>query len=348
MKTSKSLFGMLIVTILFASCSSTNLLTLSVSEPAPVYLSENIQAIGIVNRSLPSDDNVELDKLDKLFSAEGKNLDKEAANIAVKSLTDELQKMNRFSDVTVIDNVSLRHKGIDVFPATISWEEIDKMCVDSDVNAIYELSFFDTDATVTYEVVPVELKGPLGIKIPAIENHATVNTLIKTGWRIYDPQNRYILDEYLINDRVITTGKGINPAKALEAILGRKDAVFQVSNHIGYVYALRILPYSIRVNRDYYVRGTNNFKIGKRRAQTGDWDGAAELWEQEISNPKMKIAGRAYYNMAIINEINGDLDAAVDWASRSYTDYKNKKALRYINILKYRINKRDQLEQQMN
>ncbi len=29
----------------------------------------------------------------------------------------------------------------------------------------------------------------------------------------------------------------------------------------------------------------------------------------------MKIAGRAHYNMAIINEINGDLETAKQWAT---------------------------------
>ena len=71
--------------------------------------------------------------------------------------------------------------------------------------------------------------------------------------------------------------------------------------------------YRIRVARRYYVRGTTNFKIAKHRAQTGNGDGAAELCNKEVSNPKRKVAGRACYNMAIINEINDDLNAAVEW-----------------------------------
>jgi hypothetical protein len=134
--------------------------------------------------------------------------------------------------------------------------------------------------------------------------------------------------------------------KAYEAIAGRKEAVLEVSRAIGQRYASRILPYSIRVQRVYFVRGTNNFKIAKRRAQTGNWNGAAELWEQEVLNPKRKVAGRATYNMAIINEINGDLDAAIGWASKSYADYRNKEALHYLNILKNRKARIQQLQLQ--
>jgi len=150
----------------------------------------------------------------------------------------------------------------------------------------------------------------------------------------------------LFNEQVVLSGRGINPVKAMETIIGRKEAVLRQSIRMGQNYASRILPYYIRVSRTYYVRGTNNFKIGKRRAQTGNWDGAAELWEKDIDHPKTKIAGRAAYNMAIINEINGDLNKAIEWASKSYTDYNNKNALSYLKVLKQRLNKNEQLRQQ--
>jgi hypothetical protein len=90
------------------------------------------------------------------------------------------------------------------------------------------------------------------------------------------------------------------------------------------------------VTRDYFVKGTNNLEIAKRKAQTGKWDEAGKLWELETENPKIKIAGRACYNMAIINEINGSLDDALGWAQKSWEDYKTRQALKYIRILENR------------
>ena len=337
----------LVISIILCSCSSTNSLTISVTEPAPVYVPSNIKTVGIVNRSLPLKKNENIDKLDKILSAEGKDLDKDGAHESVVGLFDELKNNNKFSEVKIIDSVDVRSPGAGVFPSALSWKTIERICYENNVDAIFVLSFYDTDAKINYKAVPIEIDGPLGIKIPAVEHHAIIATLIKTGWRIYDPANKFILDEYLVNENMVLTGAGINPVRAIEAIMGRKEAVLQLSNSIGHNYALRILPYRIRVSRHYYVRGTNNFKIAKRRAQTGKWDEAAELWDKEVSNLKRKVAGRACYNMAIINEINGDLNAAVEWASKSYTDYKNKKALRYLNVLKYRIERNMQLQQQM-
>jgi len=60
----------------------------------------------------------------------------------------------------------------------------------------------------------------------------------------------------------------------------------------------------------------------------------------------MKIAGRATYNMAIINEINGDLDAALGWAQKAYEDYNIKPALEYVRILENRKVKSDIVAEQ--
>ncbi len=107
------------------------------------------------------------------------------------------------------------------------------------------------------------------------------------------------------------------------------------------------MPYRSRVTRDYYVRGTDQFRIARRKAQTGNWDGAAALWQQETDHPKAKVAGRACYNMAIISEINGELDQAIGWAQKAYETYNNKLALRYIQMLERRKIKTEILNDQV-
>ena len=50
--------------------------------------------------------------------------------------------------------------------------------------------------------------------------------------------------------------------------------------------------------------------------------------------------------MAIINEINGNINQAIKWAEDSYTLFNNKKALHYLNTLKVRKAKIDELNRQ--
>lgn len=336
----------MLLAIMMVSCQSMNNLTMSVTEPAPVYIPSTIENIGLLNRSLASTKNKPLDDIDKIFSIEGKNLDNDGASYTLQGIKDILEKDTQYARIKMVSSNKIENPGMGIFPSALPWKTINNLCQENDLDGIITLSFYDTDTQVAYKTKTVEKLNAFGITIPMIEHEATISTNIKAGFRIYDNINKVIRDE-IVTDRWITSiGKGINPLKAIEAIMGRKEALLQMSTKMGQDYVYRTYPFKVRVTRQYYVKGSKNFETGKRRAQTGNWDGAAELWEEELNNPKNKIAGYACYNMAIINEINGDLDSAMTWASKAYTDYEDKNALRYLNILKKRKNRNTPLKKQ--
>ena len=320
---------------------------MSAVEPAPITLSKDVTRIGVINRSLPSEGNKTVDKIDKILSAEGLNLDQHGSEAAIIALKDQLGYNTAIEEIVIIEDKAHLRKGLSVFPSTLTWNEIEILCEEYKVDALFSLAFYDTDTKVSYKATMMEIPNDLGVKVSVPAHELTLNTLIENGWRVYDPYNRRVADELTFSDHVVATGAGINPIKAYEAIIGRREAVLHQSKYMGMDYAKRLLPYKHRVNRDYFVRGTDNFKIAQRRAQAGDWDGAADLWQLETTNQDPKVAGRACFNMAISNEINGNLDEAMQWASKSYTDYNNNYALGYLNTLKYRARQKAVLNQQL-
>jgi hypothetical protein len=340
----KKHFIILITGLIFFSCK-TQQLYLSVIEPAPVTLPPYIKNVGVINRSIPTDETKGLDVIDKVLSLEGVNLDKEGAMESVRGLSDELLNNSRFTEVKTLNDIDFRTSALTDFPTPLTWEIVRQICTETKTDALFSLEKFDTDTHLNYSTRKVDVKTPLGT-IPGIEHQANMETLVKTGWRIYDPASKRILDEYIYNESISFSGRGINPLLAASALVGRKDAVNQVSNKAGHGYAMRIIPIRLRVMRDYYVKGTDNFKIARRKAQVGKWDEAGLLWEKETTNPSSRISGRASYNMAIINEINGDLDSALKWAQKSYEDTNNKLALRYVRIIENRRYKNEVLKMQ--
>jgi hypothetical protein len=325
----------ILISVSLYSCASTELVRLSVLEPAPVTLPGHIKNIGVINRSEVAEQNKVVEVVDKIFSLEGRDLDKEGAQASIAGLENELIKNNRFTGVKTIDDARLKSPVPGVFPSPLTWDVVEKICRENNTDALFALELFDTDSKISYAADPVTINTPLG-KVLGVEHRATMLTTVKAGWRIYDPVARNILDVLPVSGKMVFTGKGINPVKAAGALMGRKEALKQVSNKAGQDYAFRIIPYWLRVSRDYYVRGTDNFRMARRKAQTGNWNDAAAIWEKETTNDKSKVAGRACYNMAIINEINGNLDGAIQWAQKSYEDYNNKLALRYVKILENR------------
>jgi|SRR5450432_250807 len=332
------------ITLACYSCSSTNIMSLSVMEPAPVSIPAQIKTVAVVNRSKASESTQTIDAIHKALSLETNHLQEAGSLASMQGLSDELMKNNRFTAVKFL-NTDLRSYGAGVFPSALPWDSVEKICRENNSDALFSLELFDTESKIKYAAVPTNINVGVA-SLPAIEHQVSMTTSVKTGWRIYDPSNRVILDEYVIGRDISSSGSGINPVVAASALAGRIEAVKEVSGQAGQAYASRILPYWIRVSRDYFVAGNDDFSTAKRKAQSGNWDGAASIWLQETKNPDGNLAGRACYNMAIIDEINGDLDGAIQWAQKSYEDYKNKLALRYLNILRYRKRQYELLKSQ--
>ncbi len=338
------LFSFVLFALIISSCK-TDLVFMSVQEPAPVSMPSYIKKVGVLDRSQASEETKKANVIDQVLSIEGPELDKEGAIESITGLKDELMKNDRFMEVILLNDLGLRTVGAGVFPSALPWETVQKICTANGLDAIFSLELFDTDTKLNYTTVPVTLKTPLG-NIPALEHQANMATNVKTGWRIYDPSAKNIVDEFSISKSLTFTGRGINPVVAAAGLIGRKDAVKQTANDVGHQYANGILPFWIRVTREYYVKGNNNFVIAKRKAQTRNWDEAGEIWKRETTNSKPKIAGMACYNMAIISEINGELDAAIGWAQKSYEDYNNKLALQYVKTLRNRKASANALQRQ--
>lgn len=331
----KTLLRITAILWFFSSCASTQLVTISVLKPAPVTVPAYIKNVVVVNRSEPSKKIKLINVVNKALSMQGTDLDKVGSQASLTGLADELEKNTRFDNVTILNNTNLTTDVPGNFPAPLTWDDVEKYCSDNNADALFSLEIFDTKSNIDYTANKTSVKTPLG-NVPAIEQQANMHTLVKTGWRIYDLRSKNILDETAFSRSFTYYGRGLSPLLAANALINRNEAVKEVGNIAGHDYALSLVPMWKRVSRDYYVRGNSNFKIATRKARTGNWTGAASIWEKEINNSKGKIAGRACYNMAIISEINGDLDGAIKWAQKSYENYNNRLALKYVTILNNR------------
>lgn len=324
---------------LFYSCS-TQLVFLTVNKPAPVSITPSIKRIGIINRSIISDSAGIRKTVDQILSAKGPELDRECSNECIRGLKDALMQNNKFLSVVFLDSISIPNNFPGTFPSPLSWDRIGEICRVNNVDALFILESFHTDSRINVAAIPTNI----GAIAADVASATRVETTINAGWRIYDPQNRVILDEYSISGNLSVDG-ALN-LDAISALMNHKEAIMATSYQIGQSYAARILPYPIRVNREFYVKGSMNLKMARRMANAGDWDSAAALWQKETINSKIKIKGRAYYNMAISREINGDLDGAIGWAKKAYEMTGKRLALQYLNILQYRKSQDDILKYQ--
>jgi len=331
----RNILFFLTITLIGSGCA-TDGVRMSVYEPPVVTLPSDVKKVAILDRSETDKSAKAINKIDEFMSIETRKIDKNGANACVNGLFDKLAQNNRFENIKLLDSTGITNPTVGVMPSQLDWPTVTKLCEKYQVDLLFVLEHFDSDTRVDYSTVPVQIRTPLG-DVPGIEHRAKATTTLELGWRIYDPIQKTIFDVFPMRERVISVGQGINPAKAIAALTNINDLVKQTSNRLGRQYALRVLPYYPRVRREYFVAGSYSLKIGKRKAQTGNWDGAEQVWLEETSSDKRKAAGRACYNMAIISEINGDIHKALEWAQKSYEDYNIRLGLDYAKILRARL-----------
>ncbi len=345
MKPSSTYFMILTISILLYGCMSS--VSVQVMKPADITLPDHINKIAVANRSLSDKDNKVMNVVEGILTGEGLFMDRIGSDECIGGITDVLVESPRF-DVIRPANVELKGTGTSAFPTPLDWDEVTRICALSDADALLLLEAFDSDSDIGIEMKKSESKDKEGNVVVNIEHLANMKMKVSSGWRIYDPKTKVIIDEHKASDYMDFNAEGKSPEEARSHLIPKRDAVNKTGVYAGQQYGYRIAPMWIRVSRSYYAKGCDDMKIATRKARANNWDGAAEIWKKlaERSNVE-KLKSRNSYNMALASEISGNLDIALMWARKSYEDYGNKKARSYIRVLERRISDEERLKEQI-
>jgi hypothetical protein len=66
------------------------------------------------------------------------------------------------------------------------------------------------------------------------------------------------------------------------------------------------------------------------------YDEAAQYWREMAGSKNKMLRSKAEYNLALISELNGDLDRALEWGLKSFYSYYRYQTEAYLKKLKER------------
>jgi hypothetical protein len=118
-------------------------------------------------------------------------------------------------------------------------------------------------------------------------------------------------------------------------VLNHKALLKNTAEYLGKSFATKIIPSWEKVNRTYYRSNNDTMLRAEQYFLVNDWMKAAEIYQKETTNKNRNIAAKATYNMALICEMEGQLDAATDWLDRSKSVYKNENQRHTRNCTQY-------------
>lgn len=328
---------------LSACMSSTSL---QVLRPADVTLPDHVQKFVLVDRSRPDKKHQATNILEGVFTGEGLFADKYGAQDCLEGLRSTLMENPRFA-ATVADTVKVYGTGTSRIAPALDWTRVESICKLYGADALVTLETFDSNSNLTNAIVPVQQRANDGSTITVNEFHAKARVNVMSTWRVYDVKTKSIIDEFTQSSDQMFEGVGRNEAEATGKLPAKQNMVSRAGVHAGNEYGFRIAPQWIWVTRDYYTKKGDEMKMAGRYARANQWDKAADIWEKKASGSDRKTAGRASYDMAVAAEVNGNLEQALDWAKKSYTQFGNRHASAYIYTIEQRIIERDRLREQM-
>ncbi len=332
---------LLIVIIVFGSCTRT--VYVPVLQSAPVNIGSHIQVIAVVDRTTPEKPDEQ--NIGSVLTGSRPELNREAAQRAIDGLVRSLESSNRYDVIRTAERLTTPASRGN-WPSPLSWEEVEAIALKYNSDAVLVLESFSS------EFIPTDgaTSGPASGRGEILGRRFFVGGVagVKLGFRIYDPQYMAISDEFMFDHKSRWEAEGNAIQMVVGGMIDYRQAVNEAGLQSGIIYAERISPRWLRLNREFFTKGRWNrdFKVGVRRATVNDWEGAREAWHESANSRRRKVAGRSAYNLALMYEILGELDVAREWAQYSYTDYGIRKARSYVRKLENRIRQQRIAEEQ--
>lgn len=150
-----------------------------------------------------------------------------------------------------------------------------------------------------------------------IYRDATEVVHILSGWNFYDLKKQKLIYSQLKTDTIKWIEPVYNKSIAKLILPSRRDAVLNAADIAGNQFAEFLLPHWLEVERMYYKFGHGELKSVNSLIKQNRWMEAAGIYRKNTKIRNKKVASKCMFNMALACELNGDMDAAIDWVTKS-------------------------------
>jgi len=343
MKTCRFILAIITTILVFASCTTTQLVPIEVLKPGKVTLSANTRNLAFIARNF----KYSVDTLGDYYSAnyklrkapekQNEGIDSLALQSALSSLQKKLLATGRYDTIVTYPYNTIRpHHAKHILP--LSPDFVTKICQESHVEglvALEMLSYFYS------KVAP-------GIKDDSGESSVKINAL----WALYLPGKEKPVDHFRYTDELVWDRYDQNGNLDLTKVNpDRKAAIEMAAQIAGEQYARHMGPLWATVNRTLVTPSGDEWKKATQMAQKNQWEEAAAIWNRLASMPDGKEQGVAELDLAVAAEMMDQIDLAVSWASKAVKLLDGKRygpvAGQYLAVLMVRQQQINGLNQQI-
>lgn len=308
------------------------------TQAAQINLGADVQKVLIVERvGAGNAGESVIDFAEGVLTGEGLEGDADTTSAAVSGLVDTLRTTGRF-DVT---DIRVQGRGVDenLFGGTMAPKQVKKMCEKAGCDAIIAIDALDTDTAASITMTRDPNFGP--------EFDGRSDTTLTATFRVYH-QDGTLRDESRVRTGASASVEDADSrAAAAAAVAVSPQVQTDLAYQAGAEYGGRISPHAVVDVRRLYASGDPGLREGWKLAKAHDWKGATAAWRAVAKGEDEKAAAKAKYNLAVVKERRGNLEAARDFAKEAASVHSKPRTRDYVVILNQRIANRERVERQM-
>ena len=306
--------------ILLGSCKSYfATITIENARPTKDELPVDVQSITLMNRSINDQfQNFQEDSLQLYFYRNGYQLSKivldtQAADTTILALANLLFESGRYDVVVPVERNIRRDFTYDVLPDTLNRELVGKICSEYNTDALMVMERFyaKTMADYTSEKYSDPTTGN------NYSYYASLDIKYSAHLRIYKPGNNPLLKEFDLVDTIYWESADYTQQRLFSNLPTIKKAVINAGIKVALDVDGKISPTWIPEKRGYFLFQSKNDR-GQQLMNENNYEEAGKWWAELASSKNKKIRSKAEFNLALVDELNGDIDAAIEWGLKSY------------------------------
>jgi hypothetical protein len=294
------------------------------AKPNKGELPPEIQSVTLMNRSMNDQFvNYQEDSIQAYFYRNGYQLskialDSAASDTTIRALAALLFESGRYDVVVPLERNIQRLQPYYELPDTLNPSQVAKICSDYNTDALMVLERFYTKIMADYSA---EKYTDPNVGYSTFYN-ASLDLKYDAIFRLYKPGKKTLFKEYQLIDTINWEGFEYSQEQLFSKLPSVKQAIISAGIKIALDLDATISPSWIREKRGYFLIKSRN-DSGDKLMTESKYDEAGKYWTELAESNNKNIRSKAEYNLALINELNGDIDAAINWGLKSfYTKYR--------------------------
>ena len=311
--------------ITMISCKSNYaIITIENSQPAVAELPNDIQSITLMNRSMNNqfqnhrEDSLQMYFYRKGFQLSSIVLDSTAADTTVRSLAALMFDSGRYDVVVPLERNIKRDLSYDILPDTLNPDQVSEICKNFNTDALMVLERFSTKTMADYSAEKYQDVNTGSV----YSYYATLDLKYDAFFRIYKPGRKTLVKEIAISDTIYWESADYTLKGLFSKLPSVKQALINAGIKIALDVDSKVSPSWVTEERGYFLF-KNKDDRGQQFMNENNYEEAGKYWTYMATSTNKNIRSKAEYNLALINELNGDLDKAIEYGLKSfYSQYR--------------------------